>query len=294
VELSFTNKTWITDGYKKIKNLETSTLKFLKMIMAESAISKFTFLNSWAGYLIYSWGSRGSGPVLRAMSRGNYLVLTLLVLVGVLRTCASIELVVVLSGSCTWMRSSFCLVFLGPHCAPQYVLRYVLCAVCRWSYLLQFLVECLQDEFSFTGMASEAKQKVGGRVTGCALNQGEFVTRVILYVTILGSYDVVIGMDWLESHEAIRNCKTKRLSLVDDEGQRRVIVGRNQGVSLRFVSSLQLRKSMRKGCKLYAILALNEKGVAEGLEHLPVVKELRTYSQRSCLGCRQKENLSLL
>ena len=30
---------------------------------------------------------------------------------------------------------------------------------------------------------------------------------------------------------------------------------------------------MRKGCKLYVILALNEKGVAEGLEHLPVVKE---------------------
>jgi hypothetical protein len=30
---------------------------------------------------------------------------------------------------------------------------------------------------------------------------------------------------------------------------------------------------MHKGCKLYAILALNEKGVAEGLEHLPVVRE---------------------
>jgi hypothetical protein len=80
-------------------------------------------------------------------------------------------------------------------------------------------------------------------------------------------------MDWLESHEAILNCKTKWLSLVDDEGQRRVIVGWNQGVSLRFISSLQLRKSMRKGCKLYAILALNEKGLAEGLEHLPVVRE---------------------
>jgi hypothetical protein len=52
-----------------------------------------------------------------------------------------------------------------------------------------------------------------------------------------------------------------------------VIVGRNQGVSLRFVSSLQLRKSMRKWCNLSAILALNEKGVAEGLEHLPLVKE---------------------
>ena len=95
-----------------------------------------------------------------------------------------------------------------------------------------------QDEFSFVEMASGAKQKVGGKVTGCALNLGEFFMRVNLYVTILGSYDVMIGMDWLESHEAILNCKTKRLSLVDDEGQRWVIVGWNQGVSLRFVSSL--------------------------------------------------------
>jgi hypothetical protein len=103
------------------------------------------------------------------------------------------------------------------------------------------------DEFSFTGMVSEAKPKVGGRVTGCALNLGEFVTRVYLYVTILGSYDAVIGRDWLETHEAILNCKMKRLSLVDDEGQRWVIVGRNQGVSLRFVSSLQLRKGCARG-----------------------------------------------
>jgi hypothetical protein len=36
----------------------------------------------------------------------------------------------------------------------------------------------------------------------------------------------------------------------------------------------------------------NEKGVAEGLEHLPVVKELQTYFQRSCLGCRRKGNWS--
>jgi hypothetical protein len=66
-----------------------------------------------------------------------------------------------------------------------------------------------QNEFSFVEMASGAKQKVGGKVIGYALNLGEFVTRANLYVTILGSYDVVIGMDWLESREAILNCKTK-------------------------------------------------------------------------------------
>jgi hypothetical protein len=30
---------------------------------------------------------------------------------------------------------------------------------------------------------------------------------------------------------------------------------------------------MYKGCKIYVILALNEKGVVKGLEHLPVVRE---------------------
>ena len=55
-----------------------------------------------------------------------------------------------------------------------------------------------QDEFSFVEMASGAKKKVGGKVTGCALNLGELVMRANLCVMILGSYDVVIGIDWLE------------------------------------------------------------------------------------------------
>jgi hypothetical protein len=58
-------------------------------------------------------------------------------------------------------------------------------------------------------MASGAKQKVGGKVMGCTLNLGDFFTRANLYTTILGSYDVVIGMDCLELHEAILNCKMK-------------------------------------------------------------------------------------
>jgi hypothetical protein len=130
-----------------------------------------------------------------------------------------------------------------------------------------------QDEFIFVEMASGAKQKVRGKVTGCTLNLGDFFTRANLYVTILGYYDVVIGMDWLDSNEAILNCKMKLLILVDDEGKRHVIVGRNQEFSLRFISSLQLWKSMCKGCKIYVILALNENDVVEGLGHLLVVRE---------------------
>jgi hypothetical protein len=58
-------------------------------------------------------------------------------------------------------------------------------------------------------MASGAKQKVDGKVTGCSLNLGDFFTRANLYIMFLGSYDIVIGMEWFESHEVILNFKMK-------------------------------------------------------------------------------------
>jgi hypothetical protein len=132
--------------------------------------------------------------------------------------------------------------------------------------------EVKQDEFIFVELASGDKQKVGRKVTSCSLNLEEIVTRANLYVMILRSYDIMIDMDWLESHEAILNYKMKWFILVDDEGKRCVIMGQNQGASLRFISSLQLQKIMHKGYNIYVILALNEKGVEKVLENLPAVR----------------------
>jgi hypothetical protein len=81
-------------------------------------------------------------------------------------------------------------------------------------------------------------QSYGARVRGPSYGSASVCfTPEYVYVTTLGSYDVVISIVWLEPHEAILNYKMKRLSLVDDEGQRRMIVGLNRGVSLRFISS---------------------------------------------------------
>jgi hypothetical protein len=114
-------------------------------------------------------------------------------------------------------------------------------------------------------MALGAKQKVGGMVTDCCINLGDVLMTFNLYIMILESYDMMIGMDWLESHHVILKFKMKRLILTDDKGKRRVIVGGNQELSLRFISSLQLQKSMCKGCKIYGILVLDDKGMAKGL-----------------------------
>jgi hypothetical protein len=48
---------------------------------------------------------------------------------------------------------------------------------------------------------------------------------------------------------------------------------------------------MCKGCNLYAILALNKKGVVEGLEHFPMVKEFADMFPEELAGMPPKREL---
>lgn len=46
-----------------------------------------------------------------------------------------------------------------------------------------------------------------------------------LNVLPLGSYDVLIGMDWLENHWSLVNCKTKTIYYRDELGARQEMQG---------------------------------------------------------------------
>ena len=50
---------------------------------------------------------------------------------------------------------------------------------------------------------------------------------------------------------------------------------------------------MHKGCNIYAILALNKKGLAEGLEHLSVVREFADVVSEELPRMPPKGNWSL-
>ena len=51
------------------------------------------------------------------------------------------------------------------------------------------------------------------------------VTKVILNILLLGSYKMLIGMDWLELHIAKVDCYDKIVESIDDKGQSKVIKG---------------------------------------------------------------------
>jgi len=56
----------------------------------------------------------------------------------------------------------------------------------------------------------------------------------------------------LESHHAILDCLDKTITCLTDEGHQALVKGIRRPISLRPITTLQLKRCFRKGCQLYA------------------------------------------
>jgi hypothetical protein len=110
------------------------------------------------------------------------------------------------------------------------------------------LVAYEHDNFKQVEMASGEKQTVGPSVDNCIVDLGVCTTKLKVYVTSLEAYDLIIGMDWLAAHRALVDCFAKRVLYVDDEGRPVEIHGVQRKVSLHFISTMNVKQCLRKGC----------------------------------------------
>jgi hypothetical protein len=136
------------------------------------------------------------------------------------------------------------------------------------------------DDFKQVEMASGEKQAVGPSVDNCIVDLGVCTTMLKVYVTALGVYDLIIGTDWLKSHQDMVDYFTKRVLCVDDEGRPVEIHSVRRQVSLRFISIIKVKQCMRQGCRLYVVEAVNEmKGPS--LDQYPILLEFKdVFSER--------------
>jgi hypothetical protein len=101
-------------------------------------------------------------------------------------------------------------------------------------------------------LATGTKRKVTELVKSCPVDMNGLSTKSKLNILPLGSYECLIGMDWLEQHHAILECRNKAFTYLDEEGNQRTIQGIPRDVAIREISAMQLKKCYRKGCQLFA------------------------------------------
>ena len=96
-------------------------------------------------------------------------------------------------------------------------------------------------------LATATKRKVSEVVEKCPLVMNGLITCVDLNVLPLGSYDVLIGMDWLEAHRAKLDYYNKTFECTYEEGNLVVVKGILKVISVRKVSTMLLEKFCSKG-----------------------------------------------
>ena len=91
-------------------------------------------------------------------------------------------------------------------------------------------------------LATGTKRKVSKVVERCPLDMDGLFTCANLNVLPLGLYDVLFGMDWLETHKVNIDCYNKTFEFLNGEGKLKVVRGIPKVISIRKASAMQLKK----------------------------------------------------
>ncbi|GJU27281.1 putative reverse transcriptase domain-containing protein [Tanacetum coccineum] len=89
---------------------------------------------------------------------------------------------------------------------------------------------------------------------------------------VLGTFDVIIGMDWLVKHDAVIVCGEKVVCM--PYGNKMLIVESDKGVSrLKVISCIKACKYVERGCHLFLAHVTKKKSKEKRLEDMPVIRD---------------------
>jgi hypothetical protein len=105
-------------------------------------------------------------------------------------------------------------------------------------------------------------------------------TSVDINIIPLGSYDILIGKDWLENHHGVLDCHIKTFTCLDGDRKQSIVKGVPRPISIREISALQLKRCFKKGCQLYAAhMEQPEKKKGPSLEYFLILQEFEDVFQ---------------
>ncbi|KAF5767636.1 putative nucleotidyltransferase, Ribonuclease H [Helianthus annuus] len=119
------------------------------------------------------------------------------------------------------------------------------------------------------GKSVEAAQVV----KGCSIVLAGQTFPIDLIPIVLGSFDVVIGMDWLSQHHAEILCKEKVIRIPRSSQEPLQVQGDKSGAVVGIISYLKAQKCLRKGHTAILALVTDASTKEKKLEDIPVVRD---------------------
>jgi hypothetical protein len=101
-------------------------------------------------------------------------------------------------------------------------------------------------------LAIGARRRINEMFKEWSMDMNRLSTRADLNIIHLCSYGFIIVMDWLDNHHVIIDCYNKAFTCLNKEGNLRTVQCIPREITIKEVTSLQLNKSLKKGCQIFA------------------------------------------
>ena len=96
----------------------------------------------------------------------------------------------------------------------------------------------------------------------------------------------------MEQHHVMLDCLHKSILCDDSQGSQVKVQGIRKKVSVRKISSLQAKKCVRKGCKLFGVNIWDvESDREKRIEYFPVLEKFKDMFPKEILGLPPKRDL---
>ena len=86
-------------------------------------------------------------------------------------------------------------------------------------------------------------------------------------------FDVILGMDWLSQHQAIVNCRMKRVTLRTPNEDEVTFIGERSNHLSNVISASTARTTMRKGCEAYLAYVIDTVKARPSVSDIPTVSD---------------------
>ncbi|KAJ0600536.1 putative transcription factor interactor and regulator CCHC(Zn) family [Helianthus annuus] len=110
-------------------------------------------------------------------------------------------------------------------------------------------------------------------IRDCQLNLDNHLFPINLTPMQLGSFHIIVGMDWLTKHHAEVVCFDKIICIPLSSGEVLEVRGEKPSNGLKLMSCTKAQRYLRKGYVAFLAHVVEEKGRSKSIQDIPIVRE---------------------
>ncbi|XP_022027627.1 uncharacterized protein LOC110928877 [Helianthus annuus] len=111
-------------------------------------------------------------------------------------------------------------------------------------------------------------------VRNCSIRLDDYSFSIYLLPVELGSFDVVVGMDWLSKNKAEIKCSEKQVRIPHPGGGEAIVVHGDRSTQVSsVVSVMKMLKMLRKGYHTFLVNVVDTKAEGRKIEEIPIVHD---------------------